>query len=335
MEEKEQIESKTGEIKETEKVEVESTPKTEETMPKPNTKKNKKLIYGIVVAIAVIAVCIGAYVYSEKQHKQEILDSIQVTFVDELTVEYGTKDFDFNSLIKEKSGEVILPEQIDTMKVGEIEVIYKVEKEGVTKEFPIKLNVTDTKAPEIKIKEDIVTIAYGKEYNIKDNIESVKDPVDGDVPYSDKAGESNYYTVEGKVDTSKAGDYKITINAVDKNKNKSEKTYTVHVEEEEVEQPVYNPSNGGNNTNTGGSGYNPPVNNGGNSSSSNSTTTCVSNGSYSPVGNSGMLFNSLDAANNYANKQIMDKSSPWYMKSFVGTTCSDNCGNQMWTVEFY
>lgn len=42
MEEKEQIESKTGEIKETEKVEVESTPKTEETMPKPNTKKNNR-----------------------------------------------------------------------------------------------------------------------------------------------------------------------------------------------------------------------------------------------------------------------------------------------------
>ena len=157
---------------------------------------------------------------------------------------------------------------------------------------------------------------------------SVKDPVDGDVPYSDKAGESNYYTVEGKVDTSKAGDYKITINAVDKNKNKSEKTYTVHVEEEVVEQPVYNPSNGGNNTNTGSSGYNPPVNNGGNNSTSNNPVTCVPNGTWSSLGNSGYASYSYDAA-----LQWGDENCPEGHRVVVSNV-RDNCGNEGWSVQF-
>lgn len=330
MEEQKQNDSKVEESKETENVKEKASPNTEETKPESKKQKNKKLIYGIIAAIAVIVICIGAYAYSEKQRKQELLDSIQITFVDELTIEYGTKDFDFNKLIKEKTDEVILPKQIDTMKIGEVEVIYKVEKEGVSKEFPIKINVTDTKAPEIKIKKDIVTIEYGKEYDIKSNIESVKDPVDGDVPYKEKAGDYNYYTVEGTVDTAKAGDYTITIKAVDKNKNKSEKTYTVHVEEKEVEQPVYKPNSGGSsNTNAGGNTYTPPVNNGGgNSTSTPPATTCQANGQWKSTGNSGVAFYTWEEADAWAVKNWGDH------ESYAVVTVHDVCGNEGWSVSW-
>ncbi len=117
------------------------------------------------------------------------------------------------------------------------------------------------------------------------------------------------------------------ISAVDKNKNKSEKTYTVHVEEETIEQPVNNSSNSGN-TNTGGSGYNPPVNNSGDNSTSNNLVTCIPNGTWSSLGNSGYANYNYDAALQWGEENCPEGHR------VVVSNVRDNCGNEGWSVQF-
>lgn len=221
--------------------------------------KNKKVVYAIAGVLVLIIACAGGYWYSQEQKKQQVLDSIQLTFVEEAVIEYGDQDVDYGTFIKEKTDEVILPEPLDCKQLGEYEVIYRVEKEGYTKEFPLKITVKDTKAPVITFKQDDISLEVGAAYKAGDNIESVKDPVDGDIAYAEEAKENNYYLIEDSVDTSKVGEYSVKVKAVDANGNEAEKTFKVTVKEKE-EAPVYN---------GGGSSYTQqPTYSGGNASSS-------------------------------------------------------------------
>ncbi len=236
--------------------------------------KNKKIMAIIGVVLLIIA-CAGGYVYNQEQKKQQILNSIQITFVENPVIEYGDTDFDYGTLIKEKTDEVILPDPIDSLQTGEFEVVYKVEKEGYTKEFPLKIEVKDTKAPVITFKNDTLSLEVGSEFKAANNIKSVVDPIDGDIAFAEAAGENNYYVIEGSVDMAAAGEYTITIKAVDKNGNEAEKAFKVEVKEK-VADPV-------NNTGGGNSYYQQPSysaggnagssgSNGGGSSSGNANT---------------------------------------------------------------
>ncbi len=303
--------------------------------------KNKKIMAVIGVVLLIIA-CAGGYVYNQEQKKQQILNSIQITFVENPVIEYGDQDFDYGTLIKEKTDEVILPDPIDSMQIGEFEVIYKVEKEGYTKEFPLKIVVKDTKAPVITFKNDTVSLEVGSEFKAADNIKSVVDPIDGDIAFAEAAGENNYYVIEGSVDTAAAGEYAITIKAVDKNGNEAEKAFKVIVKEKAADptsdtggnpyyqQPSY--SAGGD---AGSSGSN-----GGGSSSGNANTCTFQY--YVNLGNSGRTFSSAAEANVWAKAQRNDDTSPWsYNNGYSGNTgwtVRDNCGvehNDVWTVNFY
>ena len=93
----------------------------------------------------------------------------------------------------------------------------------------------------IELKKESVGITAGDKLELKDNIKSVKDPVDGDLKYSDKTVEKDgYYIDKGKLDTKKAGTYEVKLIAVDVNGNKTEKTFKVTVREERnSKEPIY------------------------------------------------------------------------------------------------
>ncbi|MCR0181027.1 bacterial Ig-like domain-containing protein, partial [[Clostridium] innocuum] len=98
----------------------------------------------------------------------------------------------------------------------------------------VKITVKDTKKPEIVLKKDKVTIAAGDKLDLKDNVKSVKDPVDGNLKYSDKEIKtSGYYIDKGKLNTKKAGTYEVIVKAFDVNGNKTEKKFKVIVKEKE------------------------------------------------------------------------------------------------------
>ena len=98
----------------------------------------------------------------------------------------------------------------------------------------VKITVKDTKKPEITLKKDKVTITAGDKLDLKDNVKAVKDPVDGDLKYSDKElKKSGYYISKGKLNTKKVGTYEVIVKAFDTNGNKTEKNFKVIVKKKE------------------------------------------------------------------------------------------------------
>ena len=129
-------------------------------MKKIIEKYGKKEVYiGLVIVFIVCIVGISGIMMYINNKKQVILDSIYITFIENPTVEYGSETVDYQSFILESVGEVSLPtEMIDTKEVGSKELVYKVSKEGYEKEQKVKVEVKDTKAPEITLKEETISI---------------------------------------------------------------------------------------------------------------------------------------------------------------------------------
>lgn len=252
-------------------------------------KENRKmhLIAFIIICILII---IG-YVFCQNEQKQRILESMNITFNEISEIEYGTKDYDVEKeLIKEvKNAKIKDIPNIDTMKIGEQTLQFILVNNGLEKEIDYKIQIKDTKAPEITFKEDKIELTVGDECDIKSNIGNVKDPIDGDIKEIEKASEinkkvteeynklkkedikndtkvaetslneffiediqdkdeknlylKNCYYIDSKLDTSKSGEYKVDVVAVDRNGLKTEKKYTITVKEKRKTTPSVIQSN--------------------------------------------------------------------------------------------
>ncbi|WP_115714653.1 flagellar biosynthesis protein FlgM [Amedibacterium intestinale] len=232
----------------------------------------KKLISMIAVAALLMTGC---------------AKELKVTPAENLKVEYGEKLDNtklFNVKESDENVKVDKVEGFDAKKLGEQEITVTFTDGEREKEGKVIITVEDTKKPAIEFKKESVSITAGDKLVLKDNIKSVKDPVDGDLKYSEKAVEKDgYYIDKGKLDTKKAGTYDVKVIAADKNGNKTEKSFKVIVKKKETAKK---PS-----TNNSGNGYsaNTPTNNSGFSSSkpNNSENSSSSNGgSSSNSGNS-------------------------------------------------
>ena len=168
---------------------------------------------------------------------------MKVTVNENIETEYG-KELDTAALydVKQSDEDVKVKEVkgFDAKKIGEQEItVVFVNGDEKTAEEKVKVNVKDTKAPEIKFKKDKLEITAGDDFNPASNIESVKDPIDGDIKKSDdKKITKNGYIIISDVDTKKVKDgYKVKITAFDVNGNKAEKEYTVNVKAKSEEKP--------------------------------------------------------------------------------------------------
>ena len=267
---------------------------------------------------------------------------LKVTIKDNLEVEYGDK-LD-NSLLydKEKSDEDITVKEVknfDAKKTGEQEIIVVFGDSEKTKEETIKISIKDTKKPVIKLKKEKVEITAGDKFDAASNIESVKDPVDGDLEKSeDKKLTKNGYLITSDVNAKKAGSYTVKVTAYDVNGNKAESSYKVTVKKKPQEQtPTQNNNQSSGNGYTSNQGsYNKPAT--GNTGSNKKPTqskpqqTCSGYGKNA-IGNSGKVFNSEQEAINYGNK--ISNENP-KMGAFGYSQVYDNCGNLIdkWTVHF-
>ena len=217
---------------------------------------------------------------------------LKVLPTDNLTIEYGEKLDNsklFNKNESDKGVKVSKVDGFNEKKVGEQEITVIFSDGNKDKEEKMKITVTDTKKPVIELKKESITITTGDKLDLKDIIKSVKDPVDGDLKYSDKAVEKNgYYFDKGKLDTKKAGAYEVKVIAVDVNGNKTEKSFKVNVKKKETAKKPNgtgnsNTSNNGgssssNPSNTGNSGSNTGSSSGGSNNSSNSNGGSSNNG---------------------------------------------------------
>lgn len=129
----------------------------------------------------------------------------------DVTIELGTEEIDLNSFVtakmyRKKSVCLTDIDEIDLSYVGE-RVIYFTYQDG---RFKVKLNVVDTKSPDVKFKDVVAGSNY--EFNVLDFIESVDD-------------ESKYEVKTNFVleDSEKFKDYELLVDVIDIYGNKTSK----------------------------------------------------------------------------------------------------------------
>ncbi len=251
--------------------------------------------------------------------------SFRVVVKKNVELEYGDK-LD-NSLLydKEKSDEDITVKEVknfDAKKTGEQEItVVFGDSDDKTKEETIKVSVKDTKKPVIKLKKEKVEITAGDKFDAASNIESVKDPVDGDIKKSkDTKLTKNGYLITSDVNAKKAGSYTVKVTAYDVNGNKAESSYKVTVKKKPQEQtPTQNNNQSSGNGYTSNHGsYNKPAT--GNTGSNKKPSSGSSNNSGSSSGQTtnkphkhwgpaveGMYFDSGDELDEWAMNYIIEQ----------------------------
>ncbi len=208
-----------------------------------------KVIIFLVALILLVSV-IGIYSYRNYVTYQSIEVSIKKN-----VIEYGTANYSLKEIVSKVEGEIVsVKKTIDTSVVGKQEIVVEVEKNSVVKEVPIQVEVVDTVAPEITLKQEKLSYTQGEEINILDNINTVIDKVDGDIEYKDVStideSMNNYYTIEVDSDVNAVGQHAVTVIAVDKYGNTSTANYNIEVSRPVVKTlnvgPVYTnlPANG-------------------------------------------------------------------------------------------
>ena len=235
----------------------------------------KKIIY-LAVTVMLLTACSS---------------DLKVTVKGNLEIEYGDK-LD-NSLLfdKDNSDEGITVKEVknfDAKKTGEQEIIVVFSDSEKTKEETIKVSVKDTKKPVIKLKKEKLEITAGDKFDAASNIESVEDPVDGDLEKSeDKKLTKNGYLITSDVNAKKAGSYTVKVTAYDVNGNKAESSYKVTVKKKPQEQaPTQNnnqtSSNNSYSNNQGNTSYSKPTS--GSTSSTKKPSSASSNNGGSSSG---------------------------------------------------
>lgn len=159
--------------------------------------------------------------------------SATVTVKEGIVVEYGL-EVKLEDLVAQEGITLKEVKAFDAKKVGEQTVTAVFDQAGKEITQEIKLEVKDTKNPEITLNKEEVEITAGDEYDSKSNIKAVKDPVDGDIKYSDvKDLKKDGYQITGELKKDTAGTYEQKVIAYDVNGNKSEKSFKVIVKEKE------------------------------------------------------------------------------------------------------
>lgn len=158
----------------------------------------QRRIYIPCLIIFTFCILLIFYTSYENKRKQDIIDSMTITFTNIKNIEYGTKDFDFQKeCIKEvKNAKIKKISSIDTMNIGEQKIKIVLTEKGIDKETQYFINVIDTKSPEVKFKNKSVYVYIGDEFDSKSNIEFVRDIIDGDINENDQAIEDNKNATE-------------------------------------------------------------------------------------------------------------------------------------------
>ena len=301
---------------------MKETEKRKETSNKPDDSKKKKQKWFIIIICFVLIAGVAEFGYLSSQSKKK--EEAQKTAFDNVAVE--VKD-DYTETIPLTSEEKILKtkdlveilkdgkadkntkitkvskDTIDTSKEGGYIITYTIETidslgNKATKDYKKTFTVTNTDevAPVIKLNKDTVEITEGDAYDPSENIKSVKDDFDGNITKADKkpdeAGAAYYLIDSSKLDTSKAGEYKVKVTAADKAGNEATKEFTVKVKAKKEDKSsssgsTNSNSESGKNNSTSGSKNNKgssSKNNG--TSNSNKGNTSSGNNNYGTSGSS-------------------------------------------------
>ena len=171
--------------------------------PTPGQSKLGKLnIAANIMFILAIVSLVGFQCY-DKIRKDRIYNALFMTFGESNKIEYGSTAVDTVSFVESVENGTIVDytKEVDTTSVGVVRLKYEVSKEDVTKEFVYEVEVVDTKLPEIAFHKDTIYVYVGNNYDIKKNIKSVTDEIDGNLTYVTEVPEekTGYYTINSNM----------------------------------------------------------------------------------------------------------------------------------------
>ena len=197
-----------------------------------NTILLKKAITAVCCAL-LIAVCVIAYKVIAPKLDEKFgnhNENITINYSSDTDIPWYSGTVDPLSFVDKTDDEVTAtPSEIDSTRLGSVTVTYTVkDKNGNKKDFTREYNVVDKDSPIITFKSKDLTIHQGDAFDPKSNIDSVVDKVDGALSYSSDATFESY-TITSDVDPNTAGDYKVTVSAIDSNGNEITDFYSVSV----------------------------------------------------------------------------------------------------------
>lgn len=307
----------------------------------------KKLLTGLLCsAVFLITACSNTTVQLKEEsltleYGQNPYTDVQL---ENLLENYETikDEYQFSLTLFSNEDEKIEDESITDEKplaVGKytLEIDYADDKEPMK----VSVEVKDTVAPKFKDFKDEVSIDYGYSKDLAD-LFSATDLADVTI------------SVDGEVNTKKAGDYEVKVIAEDANGNKTEKDCTITVKskpKEESDTSSSSSSSGATNSSSTSSGSasssankKPSTNNGGSSSSSSSGSSSGSSSSKpactvpsNQYGNSGMRFDTKEEAHAWATAYIEndEKYGADNIVSYGVIQMFDTCDNVVgYTVHF-
>lgn len=183
-------------------------------------KKNKIILLVAILLLAVVGVTVGVMFTKKKGDGAKKINKIELKDKKN-ALEYGKNTVKVKDVVVMDTKYLYSfnQETIDLSKVGKqkIKVVKKLGDK--VEEFEFVIEVKDTVKPELKIKEEKVSIVEGDEYNPLNNVEYCKDKVDGDLQAE----------ISGDFDSNKVNKYNLRAVCKDKNNNETSKVFEVEV----------------------------------------------------------------------------------------------------------
>ena len=177
----------------------------------------------LILLFSVLSILLLVFIDKNNREKQ-IYDSLFIK-LDTKDIEYGSST-KAEELVIEHNGEMNITGELDTSTLGSQQLVFTLsqteERYGkkVERPYEVSVNVIDTQAPIIELKNDPVYIYVNDRYDPKENINRIYDEIDGEI---------RTYEIDTDLDTSAKGSYEVKVIATDKNGLKSQTSFTVNV----------------------------------------------------------------------------------------------------------
>lgn len=187
----------------------------------------KKYIIAVIVLILILILGFGLWLYFDEQENRRI-DAESINLKKDLTIEFGEK-VKVSDFIESLNGSMINDYEIDTEKLGDIEVSFEfINIKNRRRKAIFNIKTVDVTAPKI-FSGASYTVKVGYTKNLTDVLLS-GDDID-DNPKREIIGEYDFNAV---------GDYNLTYVVTDSSGNEAKKNFVLHVIEEQTttQQPT-------------------------------------------------------------------------------------------------